>query len=245
MTTHAKFLITAAAALATTLQGAVLASTMESSGSRPLKIVQTTEPAFPETLQTLHLESGEAQIVINVDADGVLVDTLVASYTDEAFADAAIDALQEWRYEPARERGEPVGVRMIIAFSFEARGRVISVTPANSLNMAINSIIGPQIVERLCRPRDLDRPLEVVHAVKPWHPGRTMSPPQNDASVVLDFYVDETGRPRMPVVLSADHMNFAAAAVQALEQWRFAPPTRHGQPVAVRAQQRFVFSEKT
>jgi TonB family protein len=245
MTTHAKFLITVAAALAAALPGSVLASTVESSGSRSLKIIQTTEPAFPETLQTLHLERGEAQIVINVDADGALADTLVVSYTDEAFADAAVEALKEWRYEPARERGEPIGVRMTIAFSFEARGRVVSVMPANSLDMAINSIVGPQIVERVCRPRDLDRPLEIVHAVKPWHPGRTMRPPQNDASVVLDFYVDETGRPRMPVVLSADHTNFAAAAVQALEQWRFAPPTRHGHPVAVRAQQRFVFSEKT
>jgi hypothetical protein len=54
--------------------------------------------------------------------------------------------------------------------------------------------------------------------------------------VLLDFFIDETGRPRMPVVVQASDTLFAAAAVDALDQWRFTAPTRRRQPVAVHVQ---------
>jgi TonB family protein len=63
--------------------------------------------------------------------------------------------------------------------------------------------------------------------------------------VVVDFYVDQDGRIRMPVIMSATHDFLAQAAVDALNQWRFKPPTLAGQPVAVRVEQEFVFSPST
>jgi outer membrane biosynthesis protein TonB len=43
-------------------------------------------------------------------------------------------------------------------------------------------------------------------------------------------------------VLKTTDETYAQAAVGALSQWRFEPPTRRGKPVAVRVQQKFVFS---
>jgi hypothetical protein len=63
--------------------------------------------------------------------------------------------------------------------------------------------------------------------------------------VVLDFYIDTEGRPRMPVVLSAAHDVYAIAAMEALLQWRFAPPTRQGRPAIVRATQQFSFAARS
>ena len=62
-----------------------------------------------------------------------------------------------------------------------------------------------------------------------------------EGQVVLDFYIDEQGRPRMPVVTHSDDDALNLAAVEALSHWRFVPPTRNGVPVMVRAKQSFRF----
>ncbi len=49
----------------------------------------------------------------------------------------------------------------------------------------------------------------------------------------LEIVVDEQGRPRDPVVLSACCAESAYQALEAVRGWRFAPATRNGAPVAV------------
>ena len=73
-----------------------------------LKIIQTTEPDFPPDTETLLQRRGEARLVINVDADGHLVDWLVTSYTHRNFATAAVNALKGVDMQVAP--GEVVGL---------------------------------------------------------------------------------------------------------------------------------------
>jgi hypothetical protein len=87
----------------------------------------------------------------------------------------------------------------------------------------------------------LDEPVRTIHVVPPQHPGKRVSPPLQPFAVI-DFYIDMEGRPRMPVVLRAAHESYGIAAADALMQWRFAPPTRQGRPMIVRATQLFTFS---
>ena len=60
-------------------------------------------------------------------------------------------------------------------------------------------------------------------------------------TVTLDFYIDGEGRVRLPAADLGTHPSFARAAVEALDQWRFEPPTSEGRPVVVRAIQTFNF----
>jgi TonB family protein len=64
-------------------------------------------------------------------------------------------------------------------------------------------------------------------------------------TVTVEFYIDEQGNVRMAAVPreSAGDI-YAAAAVAAVEQWRFEPPLRKGRPVLVLAQQEFNFRPK-
>jgi hypothetical protein len=59
--------------------------------------------------------------------------------------------------------------------------------------------------------------------------------------VLVDFYIDETGRPRMAAADVEGNVEVTSACLQAIEQWRFTPPTRRGRPVTIRACQRFDF----
>jgi hypothetical protein len=210
---------------------------------RPLRIVQTVPANFPEALAAEGVREGEVRALLTVDADGTLVDCLVTAYTHLELADELVANLRDWDYEPARHRGEPVGSRVEVVFNFQARGMVVSLTPLNAVAMSTNRLVRPALTSLLCRPSELDEPVRAIHVVPPHHPGKHVSLPTPQPTAVIDFYIDMEGRPRMPVVLRAAHELYASAAVDALLQWRFAPPSRHGRPVIVRATQVFAFSE--
>jgi TonB family protein len=207
----------------------------------PLRIIQTVEARFPVAADTLTLASGEARVLIFVDADGKLVDSLIVSHTQKSFATEALWALQQWRYEPARLDGQPVASRMLVTFTFEADRKVISSTPIEMWDNFVQSTTGAPVTRQVCQAEELDQALQALKTVRPRHPKTAAPPGTENGRVVLDFFVDETGRPRMPVVASATDDRMAAAAIDALGEWRFSTPLRLGRPVAVHVRQEFVF----
>jgi len=222
-------------------QFAVLAAgTAAFATSTPIRIEQTVEPRFPVALALSPILTGEARVIINVDDTGNLADLLVTSYSDKAFADEAVSMLKQWRYTAATVDGKPVGVRMELQFEFSAKGRVISLNVFDTVNTLFDKMGIRTVVTKVCRADELDQALAAVRLVSPPKPAG-----QDGArrSVVIDFYVDDKGQPRMPVVLDSPSAVYAQAAVDALGQWRFSAPTRGGHPVAVRARQEFVFND--
>ncbi len=227
--------------LASYVAALALGAAVSAAGITPVRIEKTVEPRFPNALAFATINSGEARVVICVDASGRLTDLLVSGYTDKAFADEAVRALRQWTYTPASRNGEPIGVRLELRFDFSAPGRVVSMMAMEAADVLVRSFVPTTMVTRICQPGELDRPVAAVQTVEPPHPGLVPGAPTQTGSTVIDFYVDENGQARMPVVVRATHEDYAQAAVSALNQWRFAPPTRHGQPVAVRVQQEFIF----
>jgi TonB family protein len=219
---------------------AAAAEQTDTKGIQPLRIIKTTELQFPLALNTMTASRGEASVLINVDAQGRLIDWLVVSYTQKPFADEAVKALKEWRFEPARRSGEAIAIRTTLTFNFEADRKVMSVIPTDMFDIFVRSWRGERVISQVCRPQDLDQPLQTVKTVQPRYAPPVKAPGDTRSRVLVDFYVDETGRPRMPVVVQASDTLFAAAAVDALDQWRFAAPTRGREPVAVHVQQEFV-----
>ncbi len=213
---------------------------VDSSGRSPLIIEQTVEPQFPNALAFSPISDGTANIVINVDANGKLVDLLVASYTNRAFADEAVTVLRRWRYTAPRENGEPIGVRTTLRFEFSASGRVVSLSAIDTFEI-LESMRTHRLTNVICQPAELDRPPAALAPVSPANPAHRIAATAPRNSVVIDFYIDEKGVPRMPVVVESPHDVFSQAAVGALTQWRFTAPTRGGKPVAVRVRQQFIF----
>jgi TonB family protein len=209
----------------------------------PLKITQPFDTTFPAALLADGITSGHVRAVLHVDAEGRLADCLAIAYTHHQLARELLAGLRDWQFEPAREGGESIGTRSEVVFNFEARGSVLTLTAGN-IPAALTRWVAPDVVNLVCRPIDLDQPLTAVRTVRPAHPGPALRPPQPTGSAVIDFYVDAEGRPRMPVVAGASHAAFGAAALDALAQWLFSPPTRAGQPAVVRVRQTFLFSDR-
>ena len=207
----------------------------------PVTIEQTVDPQFPAALTFTTITSGEAQFLINIDANGKLVDLMVAGYSNPAFAEEATSLLKQWRYKAATVNGEPVGVRIPLRIDFMSKGRVISLTAAETTNALTQHMMPTPLTKRVFPADELDHPIEILRRVSPPNPGRAADAVQTSGSTLVDFYVDENGRPRMPVVIETTNERYAVAAVSALTLWQFSPPVRQGKPVSVRVQQQFIF----
>lgn len=237
-------LVTSCAAVGGLLVAANLSQLAAASQPR-LEVSETVEAIFPAGLLMDNITKGDAWIMISLDPDGTLTDALPVRYTHRAFADEAMRVLKQWRFEPVRVLGRATAIRTEVHFSFEATGCVISITPMAAVQEIMSFADRPGYITRVCRADELDRVPVAIRTVSPRTPSELPTAATSGGQAVLDFVIDETGQPRMPVLVSAAHEEFANHAAAALSQWRFTPPTRRGQPVAVQVRQEFRFPATT
>lgn len=83
----------------------------------PTPLDAPTAP-YPKWARDRGLE-GDVKIRVTVDVDGRVVEAAVESSTaDPALADAALQAVVQWRFEPAKKMGEPVPASLVIPLRF-------------------------------------------------------------------------------------------------------------------------------
>lgn len=210
----------------------------------PMRMHEWTLPMFPTQLVMFGVFRGEIRIAIEVDPAGNLADTLVLAYTDQALVRPTLEALRKWTFEPAIVGGVARGTIRGLTFDFRPDGLVV-VQNANSGGagpfLTVGNTFGHERFDyQVSELKDLDRipaPVSIVRPARPAKEAWASAP----ASVTVDFYIDDKGRVRMPSVNRAEDNALAWAAVRAVGQWRFAPPTVGGYPVTVHATQEFVF----
>ena len=213
----------------------------------PMKFTQTVEPVFPQKVLTLGLLQGEAMVSIQIDAEGVLTDYVVAAYSHPAFAEEAVAALKQWKFQPAQIRGIPVSSTADFTFAFKAGGVVVDLT-VFSVPELIHYRLAPNAAAfSACTLSELDRIPTPTKIVKPSYTPEQAR--QNHPShVTVEFYIDQQGHVRLPAVsrgTSEANEDLAAAAVAAIEQWQFEPPLLRGKPALVIADQEFDFKLAT
>ena len=204
------------------------------------KIIQTVDPVYPESLVASYRHGGEVTVLVSINENGRLADWLPTHYTDPLFAEAAVAALQQWKFEPARDRGEPVPVTVELQFHFVVKGVVVSVSAGDIVEANFNELTGGRGYAP-CSLRELDRipvPLQTVSPAYPEQLARSGAV----GEITVDFFIDERGAVRLPFVSGQADPLLAELAVAAVRQWKFEPPTRRGQPVLVHVRQLFRFS---
>lgn len=202
-------------------------------------MIQTVTPQFPVSLMNSGIYDGEARIIVVIDAVGHLTDWIIRSYSHPILARDAVEALRQWRFEPGQVNGQPVDTRTEIVFSFRVTG-IITTVNSGDIAERIEKAVGNREVRHVCPASELDEPIKILRAVRP------LGLPPSDASrlggrAVVDFYIDDEGLTRMPVVKQADDEVFADAAIEAISHWRFAVPMHNGIPVITHAVQSFRF----
>lgn len=233
---------------ATALVGAVFALTAlargletrpEAAAPNPIKITKEVSPQFPVRLMNQGVTFGEAVALISVDQTGKLLDCLVPRYTHREFAEAVKEAVNDWQFAPAGT--QPAGMVFDVTFRFEING-VLAIQ-----RFGVDYVARPvsselQYVFKPVSPSELDRPLKLTRVVTPQFP-ESFAKQGIRGDVLVEFYVDEQGRARIPIATQAPFDVLGSLARMAVEQWQFQPPTRDGKPVLVRVTQKFAFQE--
>jgi TonB family protein len=147
-----------------------------------------------------------------VTAEGTAVDFKVTASLGLGLDEAAIAAVQQWRFQPGLRAGNPVPVASTAQLNFKL---VSNKTGWEMLRAAFDM------------PQGVERP----HVTRSEFPH---GKPAGHGTVALTFMIDERGEPKDLSVDKSDS-KLEQEIIAAVKKWRFKPATKNGTPIAVQA----------
>ena len=84
----------------------------------PPKFVHATSPIYPAA-ELREQRSGDVSVLFDIEPSGEVSNVRVESATSQAFADAAVEAVKQWKFKPAMLHGSPVKLTVREPVSFE------------------------------------------------------------------------------------------------------------------------------
>ncbi|HYC70667.1 MAG TPA: TonB family protein [Opitutaceae bacterium] len=205
-----------------------------------LRVTKMVKPFFPRRALVEGARDGEAHVLFEVDGLGQIGDLMLLAYTRADFADAAVEAVRQWRFRPYLVDGKPVTTIMRVAFLYRA-GEIVAVdTMSVPGPLPAPRIAGSSFIHEPCPATELDRPVRPLRSDPPLYPAE-FSDRGLVGRVRVEFYIDAAGEVRFPLVVSRTHPLLASVVTAAVKEWRFDPPRRRGRPVLVFATQEFQF----
>jgi len=96
---------------------AELAALESEDWDEPPKLLQGSPPVYPIS-KVLDGSTGQATVTFTINLDGTTSDFKVVAASVPVFGDHAVIAVRDWRFAPARKRGQPISVEVEQTFNF-------------------------------------------------------------------------------------------------------------------------------
>lgn len=173
-----------------------------------LKPVKTVNPVYPEEAKANHIE-GNVVLSVTLNKSGRVSNVEVLSGPKE-LAQAAIDAVRQWEFEPP------------------------AITPAVT-TVTINFVLGdgPTAAKNVYRVGgEVKAPKLIIHREPPYTDFARKAKIQGSVQLVL--VVDAEGNVTEAKVVKALDPGLDESAVNTVRTWKFQPATRGGKPVPVK-----------
>lgn len=200
---------------------AAATSSSERPDTVPAGLVHYVPPEFPEWARANSICRGSATIAVSWDARGMPTDAVTLDASSPEFGAATCAAAMQWRADPAMRP------ERIYSFQFALSGIVICYQKDAS-TLAVEA--KANFKRRLLTREDLDAEPRALATPMPQFAGDT-SGVADRGRVVVEFFVDETGRGRAPSVVEASSPEFVEPTLATMREWRFETPRRNGRPV--------------
>ncbi len=203
---------------------------------RPISVVR---PSYPKEARKKKIE-GPVVLHAVVTLDGTLQDLTVVS-GNPILADAALDAVRQWRYQPSKINGEPVEAQHEIVITFKKEkdkdGGAVYLG-ADDLSLDVPLEPPADIQERILAGEFLSGgSKEVTHPQATYAPdpeyAETARRAKYQCSNVLSVIVGADGSPLSVWVARPCGEGLDEKAIAAVQTWRFQPATKDGEPVPV------------
>jgi TonB family protein len=176
------------------------------SGFAQTRLIHQVKPAYPAEAKQAGV-TGVVRVGATIAPDGSVRDVRVIE-GPAALAAAAVDAVRQWRYEPVRVDGQAVAVLTCVTMKFELPGSI-----------GIADEVGGSSAVR------------VLEKVSPAYPKEAKASGL-EGSVRLSVVVGKDGAVKR-IDIREGEPSLAAAAEEAVRQWRYEPVLLDGQPVDV------------
>jgi TonB family protein len=199
-----------------------------------LEAIKIVKAPYPYEAREKQLQ-GQVWVKILVSETGDVESAEVIS-GDPVLADAAIKAVKQWKFKPFLKNGKPAKVSTKQAFNFAFSGDV-SETKAPPEDESHDSVAGtPSGSEAPKRVRvsvGVTRGL-LTYKVAPVYPVEARQA-HVQGTVLLQARISKEGR-IVDLQLISGPKELVAAAIGAVQQWRYRPYLLMGEPVEVETQ---------
>jgi TonB family protein len=203
---------------------------------RPISVVP---PTYPKEARKNEIE-GQVVLHAVVTLDGTLQDITIVS-GNPVLADAALEAVRQWRYQPSKINGEPVEAQHEIVITFkkdkDKDGGAVYLG-ADDLSPDVPLEPPPDIAERLAAGeffsgggRDVTHP-QLTYNLDPEY-SETARRAKYQCTNVLSLIVGAEGLPLSIWVVKPCGEGLDEKSIAAIQRWTFRPATKDGEPVAV------------
>ncbi len=182
----------------------------------PPKVTKQSKPIYPFGMRRSDI-TGDVMVGFVVDKEGRVTVAHVLKSSHPGFRQAAIDAVENWRFEPAIVNGKPVNARMQVPIYFRIDGR-----PENS---------GWAVKRPKAFPADLpaelqwDKPPRVISYSPPVFP-RAAVLEKRRGTVSVQFVVGPDGEVLTAKTEGEEHPDMNRAAIAAVQTFKFDPPRK-------------------
>jgi TonB family protein len=170
---------------------------------KPPKLIKKVEPIYPESARKSEIE-GVIIVEATTDIYGRVVDTKILRSIPE-LNQAAIDAVEQWVYEPMIIDGAPRGVIFTVTCTFKLAEPV----------RAVGDIKPPKLIKK----------------VEPIYP-EIAKQAVVEGTVILEVTTDIFGRVKKAKILRSIPL-LDQAAIDAVKQWVYEPKIVDGEPKAI------------
>lgn len=198
----------------------------------PPEPMGVTFPVYPYELLRDRI-AGKARIWIAINRRGQVTDIKVIDADRPEFGDALVASAYPFRFRPAFTSNH---VPTKSALTMEHRFNPHDVP--SDLIWLLNRL--EQDPAQLATADKLDEPLTPLSRRAPVLP-LALRAPNLTGKAMVEVVIDPSGIARLPRIVSTTDPSFGFAAVQAVSEWRFAPPKVKGKAVSVRVRIPFRF----
>jgi TonB family protein len=206
------------------------------------RLISMVTPVYPDSARRAGIE-GQVNLQIVVDELGRVTEAeVLLARPAGLFDEAAVAAIRQWIFEPARAGGKPIKVRMGQRMEFSLGDRR---PPSPSPPPAGEK---PPIIVREMEPPHVPKPGETpifmawedapelipVTQVRPEYPAIALKAGL-EGKVILQIVIDEEGNViQADVILAQPPGVFEDAAIKAIRQWKFKPAKQRDKAIKVR-----------
>lgn len=184
---------------------------------KPVKIYSPA-PTYSAEAKENKIE-GVVIIQVVIDRQGNVRSPEVLKGLPFGLAEQAVDAVSQWKFEPATLDGKPVEVTYNLTVNFRL-DKAVAPEPKAQRDSEPFYVMGDVVAPRRLTSVAPDYTAEAKK-------GRIQG------VVIMQVIIDRDGRVKNPNVLKRLPMGLDQKAVDAVKQWTFEPATLNGEPIEV------------